>query len=111
MPKLYTVDELSASIEVTSDCIRKTIRKLGIKEKGKKGIAKLYTYTDLKHLYKNITGTIKPKKVTIDLGKPEDYIPLCFQNMETDEELIKHIEATERRIAKRRAQLGIIVSY
>lgn len=107
MPKLYTVDELALSIGTSDNTVRKGLRSLQINSNKTNGKAKLYTYTDLKKLYKLIVGVAKPE-IKIDLGRPEDYIPLCFQNMETDEELLKHIEATEKRIAKRRAQLALV---
>lgn len=109
MPKLYTVNELALSIETSDNVIRRGIRQLKINPKQVNGKIKLYTYTDLKKLYKLVIGVPKPE-IKIDLGKPEDYIPLCFQNMETDEELLKHIEATEKRIAKRRAQLNLVIA-
>ncbi len=106
MPKLYTVNEMSLSIGASENVVRRCIKSLQIPAKSVNKNKRLYTYSDLKKLYKSIIGVSKPK-ITIDLGKPEDYIPLCFQNMESDEELLKHIEATEKRIAERRARLAL----
>lgn len=107
MPKLYSTQDLADMIETSKPRIRYAIRKLNIRHKKQEGTTFFYTFADLKRLSAELNNAPEVKeKVKIDLGKPEDFIPNCFLQMESDEELFAEIQRTEREIQTRKAALA-----